>query len=110
MSNPRQQGGHRKLNAIAPSGPKDRLTWFAALPLRRLEVASLGPGAANRSGTLFKLAMSLGVSPSELFNGLSWEPPQNRLQRGHDRSSGETGQMMGARKSRCASSCRTCTA
>lgn len=28
------------------------------------------------SDTLFKLSMALGVSPDELFNGLSWEPPK----------------------------------
>ena len=28
------------------------------------------------SETRFKLSMALGVSPSELFEGLSWEPPK----------------------------------
>lgn len=28
------------------------------------------------SDTLFKLSMALGVSPGELFQGLSWEPPK----------------------------------
>lgn len=43
----------------------------------RTDISKLERGeAAPGSETLFKISESLGVSASELFEGLSWNPPQ----------------------------------
>lgn len=45
--------------------------------IHRTDISKLERGgAAPGSETLFKISESLGVSASELFDGLSWDPPQ----------------------------------